>query len=264
MIGFNMQLQMFQIDAFAKRPFQGNPAAVIPLDQWLSDTLMQQIAAENNLSETAFFVRHKDGFHIRWFTPVDEVALCGHATLAAAYVIFTELGYSEDAIKFYSLSGVLHVERTLQGLRLDFPAQPPQLCIAPAPLLAGLSITPVSCYAAEDYIVVFESEDELRRLEVNTEQLKKLDLRGVIATAPAEQFDFVARFFVPKLGITEDPVTGSAYTQLTPYWSERLGKSDFVAYQHSSRGGLLQCQLQGDRVLIAGTAVKFMQGTINL
>lgn len=259
-----MQLPIFQIDAFASQAFQGNPAAVIPLEQWLNDELMQKIAAENNLSETAFFVPCKEGFHIRWFTPVDEVALCGHATLAAAYVLFEELGYKEESIKFYSLSGVLEVGRSDQGFRLDFPAQPPQLAIAPAALLAGLSITPVSCYAAEDFIAVFASEEELQQLEINAEQLKRLDLRGVIATAPSTRFDFAARFFVPKLGITEDPVTGSAYTQLVPYWSERLGKSSFDAYQYSSRGGQLHCQLQGERVLISGSAVKFMQGTIEL
>ena len=262
-----MRLPLYQIDAFANRPFEGNPAAVVPLETWLSDELMQAIAEENNLAETAFFVPIKGGFHIRWFTPNNEVKLCGHATLASAYVLYNCLGHESDTIKFESLSGELLVSKKDEILTLDFPAQKPKSCPAPEALIMGLgkfTKSPVEVLRNEDYLCVLGSEDELARMNPDYNLLNQLDLRGVIVTASSKEYDFVARFFAPKYGIPEDSVTGSAYTQLVPYWAEKLSKKQFKAKQISSRGGELFCELSGDRVFISGKAIKYLEGSIEL
>ncbi len=259
-----MELELYQIDAFATRPFSGNPAAVCPLAHWLPDPVMQAIAMENNLSETAFFVRAGSDFHIRWFTPAAEVDLCGHATLAAACVLYEQLGYSAEQLVFQSRSGPLGVKREGHLYTLDFPVQKPTACPFPAVVLQAFNQVPTQCLKAEDYIVVFEDEESIANIRPNPEQLKRLDLRGVIVTAPASGYDYAVRFFAPKYGIAEDPVTGSAYTQLAPYWSERLNKTEHQAKQLSARGGDVCCRLAGERVLISGAAVLVLKGTLIL
>jgi len=259
-----MKLSVFQIDAFAKQAFEGNPAAVCPLPFWLPEGVMQLIAEENNLSETAFFVATESGFHIRWFTPTVEVDLCGHATLAAAFVLFEYLGFEGDDIAFDSRSGILNVGREGELLVMDFPAQPPEPCETPEEILHAFGVEPVICLKAEDYIVVYELEEDVLTADPKLELLRELDGRGVIITSLSEKYDFVSRFFAPNYGIDEDPVTGSAFTQLAPYWSGQLGRSKLHAKQVSSRGGEVICELKGDRVAIAGTAVKFLQGEIEI
>lgn len=247
-----------------KKNFEGNPAAVLPLEAWLPDEVMQSIAEENNLAETAFFVATDSGFYIRWFTPKDEVKLCGHATLASAYVLFHCLGYEEQAVSFDSLSGELTVTREGECLTLDFPNQMPTPCECPEVLAEGLGIHPLACLANEDYMAVFSSEEEVAAIQPDYRLLEQLDRRGVIVTAPGDRSDFVARFFAPKLDVPEDPVTGSAYTHLTPYWAEKLGKTKLSAIQISPRTGKLQCEVTGDRVLISGSAVKYLEGSITV
>jgi len=259
-----MQLKMYQIDAFTDKVFQGNPAAVCPLETWLDDSVLLSIAQENNLSETAFFIKEKNRFHIRWFTPKAEVRLCGHATLATAYVLFNIMGYSKKRIEFNSQSGILGVDKKNEWLVLDFPAQYPVECTTPPEITEAFKITPVECLRAEYYLVAFQKEKDVADARPDFEKLKKLDNCEVIITAPSSQYDFVSRFFAPNLGIPEDPVTGSAHTHLAPYWSRKLGKKEFTAKQISSRGGELKCRLTEDRVLIAGKAVKYMEGVIEL
>jgi len=259
-----MDLSIYQIDAFSSCVFEGNPAAVCPLDEWLPDETMQSIAEENNLSETAFFVPKDDGFHIRWFTPASEVDLCGHATLGSAYVLFNILGYKNEAIQFDSKSGILVVTKQDDWLTLDFPKQPPVYCETPKEIVEAFNKEPIECMMSEDIIAVFENEIDIESANPDFEQLKKLDSRGVIITAKSMRYDFVARFFAPKYGIPEDPVTGSAYTQLAPYWASKLGKQKFKAKQLSSRGGELYCEILGDRVLISGKATKYMEGKITI
>lgn len=259
-----MKLSLYQIDAFASKLFEGNPAAVCPLDEWLPDKTMQCIAEENNLSETAFFVPKDSGFHIRWFTPKGEVDLCGHATLATAYVLFDMLGYQRDTVEFESRSGLLLVARKNEQLVMDFPAQPPVLCDMPKEIEKAFDRTPIECLKSEDYLVVFGNEIDVESAKPDMGQLVKLDLRGVIITAKSSRYDFIARFFAPKYGIPEDPVTGSAYTQLAPYWAAKIGSKRFRAKQVSSRGGELVCEIANDRVLISGQAVKFFEGKINI
>jgi len=259
-----LELNLYQIDAFTDMPFEGNPAAVIPLETWLPDNTMQSIAEENNLSETAFFIPTSKGFHIRWFTPETEVDLCGHATLAAAYVLFNILGYNKDRIAFDSKSGTLTVLQNGDFLVMDLPAQSPISCNVPDEIAKAFGKVPIECLRSEDYIVVFETESDILSIKPDIDYLKKLDLRGVIVTARSKQYDFVSRFFAPKYGIDEDPVTGSAHTQLIPYWARKLGKTKMNAKQISSRGGELVCELRSDRVLISGKAVKFFEGKIEL
>lgn len=259
-----MKLPIYQIDTFAEKPFEGNPAAIIPLDNWLPDETMQAIAEENNLSETAFFVAENNGFYIRWFTPDKEVKLCGHATLASAYVLFELLGYERDIILFDSLSGLLTVTKSDGLFALDFPLQEPVECEIPDELVKGLGQAPQACYKNEDFLAVFADEKQVANISPNHDYLEKLDLRGVIVTAPSIEHDFVARFFAPKYGIPEDPVTGSAYTQLAPYWSGRTGKTRLAAKQISPRGGKLTCEIKDERVIIAGQAIKYMEGTIEI
>ncbi len=257
-----IRLPIFQIDAFTDRPFAGNPAAVCPLESWLPEKVMQAIAAENNLSETAFFVPAGEGFHIRWFTPIKEVSLCGHATLASAWCIFNELGYKKDEIAFQSGAGPLSVRSDNGLIIMDFPANPPRPCEPPQGLLDAFKSAPVECRRAMDYMLVFADEADIRGARPELELIKKLNLRGVIITAPSEKHDFICRFFAPGAGIDEDPVTGSAFTQLAPYWAEKTGRKKFTSRQVSARGGEVISEVRGDRVLIAGRAVKYMEGVI--
>lgn len=259
-----MKLKIYQVDAFASRVFAGNPAAVCCLDSWLSDKLMQAIAAENNLSETAFLVPEGDSFSIRWFTPATEVDLCGHATLASAFVLFEFEDYEGDKIDFDSKSGRLSVSRDDDMLVLDFPAQPPEPCEIPQEISAAFGVAPAECLKSADLIVIFDSANEVRTASPDIGKLRALDSRGVIISAAADDCDFVARFFGPNVGIDEDPVTGSAYTQLVPYWAGKTGKTRFHAKQVSGRGGELVCELKGDRVQIGGRAVKYLEGVIEI
>ncbi|PCJ14886.1 MAG: isomerase [Gammaproteobacteria bacterium] len=259
-----MKLPIYQIDAFANRRFEGNPAAVVPLQAWLSTEVMQSIAQENNLSETVFFVPQDRGYEIRWFTPNQEVKLCGHATLAAAFVLFNVLDYRDDVIEFDSLSGRLTVSKAGDLLTLDFPAQVPEPCELPDALQQALGGQVRACFGNEDYLVVFENEADVAALNPDYSLLQQLQLRGVIVTAPSSNYDFVSRFFAPKYGIPEDPVTGSAFTQLAPYWAERLQKNNLSAKQISPRGGQVMCELVHDRVLISGRGVQYLEGSIEI
>ena len=259
-----MELTLYQIDAFTDKVFKGNPAAVCPLDGWLSDTDMQAIAAENNLSETAFYVPSGVGFHLRWFTPKAEVDLCGHATLATAFVIFNFSVYANDTVKFDTRSGELVVSRSGDWLVMDFPSQPGRPCAIPPLLIEGLGKMPLEVLASEDYMAVFENEADVAALEPNFDSLSKLDLRGVMATAKGDKLDFVSRFFAPRYGINEDPVTGSAHCALTPYWANRLEKTKLRAMQISERTGYIECELKGSRVFLSGKAVTYMEGKIKL
>lgn len=265
-----MKLKIYQIDTFTESVFGGNPAAVVPLDDWLPDSVMQSIAAENNLSETVFFIPNttstssQQRYEIRWFTPTIEVDLCGHATLATAYVLYNCLDYSLDEVVFNSRSGELGVKYKDGLYTLDFPAQIPSACEIPKALEDGLGVDIQDCYSFSDYVVVVENETDLLSIKPNFSALSQLDLRGVIVTAPSNYCDFVARFFAPNAGILEDPVTGSAYTQLTPYWSKRLNKTQLSAQQLSQRKGHLYCEDKGERVLISGKAVKYLEGEIEI
>jgi len=259
-----MKIPFYQVDAFASKVFQGNPAAVCPLDSWLDDELMQKIAMENNLAETVFFVPYDNGFEIRWFTPTTEVNLCGHATLAAAYVIWTYLDYTQECISFNSKSGVLNVKKNEEMIEMDFPSEPAVSCPTPKAILEAFNEIPLEVLKSVDYIVVFKKGTDLTKIDVNLNALKKLDLRGVCITTLDDKYDFVSRFFAPNYGIDEDHVTGSAYTQLTPYWHEKLGKSSFTSKQLSSRGGELNCSIKSDRVLISGSAVCCIVGELIL
>ena len=259
-----MILKIYQIDAFAKQSFEGNPAAVVPLDNWIPDKIMQYIAEENNLSETAFFVCDGKDYHIRWFTPKKEVDLCGHATLASAFVIYEILKKKIDEIKFKSLSGPLYVSRDGKLLRMNFPSQKPKKCGSPKILLEALDKKPKFCYSSEDYIAVYNTEDEIFQIAPDFEKLKRLDLRGLVVTAPGREYDFVSRAFFPKYGILEDPVTGSAYTQLVPYWSTVFEKTELKARQVSKRGGDIFCEYKNNRVFISGFANLYLSGEIDV
>jgi PhzF family phenazine biosynthesis protein len=258
------RVSIYQIDAFTDRVFSGNPAAVCPLDTWLEDSLMQTIAQENNLSETAFMVPEKTGYHIRWFTPTAEVDLCGHGTLATAFVLFEILDIPGDRILFHSRSGRLTVEKDGDLLAMDFPSQSPVPCEVPDILKDAFHKAPSEILCSEDYFVVFPNEEDIKTLDPDMEKLAQLDLRGVIVTAAGKETDFVSRFFAPKLGIPEDPVTGSAHCALIPYWSDRLDKKELHARQLSARGGEIFCKDREERVVIAGRAVKYMEGTISI
>lgn len=259
-----MRIPIYQVDAFSKCLFAGNPAAVCPLESWLPDAQMQRIAAENNLAETAFFVRNGGRFALRWFTPAVEVDLCGHATLASAYIVLTKLGWNEQAVRFDTKSGELVVTRDGDLLSMDFPARPPVPCDMHPDLLPALGGTPELVLAARDYLVIYRSEGEVRALAPDLERLKAIDRFAVIVTAPGDRADFVSRFFAPAKGVPEDPVTGSAHCTLIPYWSERLGKTVLHALQVSQRGGELWCESKGDRVKMSGHAVCFLEGSISL
>jgi len=259
-----MKLSLYQIDAFANKVFEGNPAAVIPLEDWLPAKTMQLIASENNLSETAFFCPSDNNYEIRWFTPNGEIELCGHATLASAYVLFNILNYKTEEIEFNSLSGRLTVKKVNDLFRLDFPSQNPIKCKTPRLLTEGLGRESNNCYKNEDYLVVFETENEIANINPDFNKLKMLDSRGVIITAPGLNYDFVSRAFFPKYGVLEDPVTGSAHTKLIPYWAEKFGRSKLIAKQVSKRGGELFCENHKNRVYISGHAKLYMKGEIEI
>jgi PhzF family phenazine biosynthesis protein len=258
-----MNVPIYQVDAFAGKLFAGNPAAICPLDSWLPDATLQSIAAENNLAETAYYVRNNGGFHIRWFTPGVEVDLCGHATLAAAHVIL-ELRKegAQQRVSFDSKSGELIVTRENDLYALDFPARPPSETPFDKNLFDALGAEPKLVLGARDYLCVFETEAQVRALKPNMEKLAAIDRFATIVTAPGTDCDFVSRFFAPAKGVPEDPVTGSAHCTLIPYWAGRLGKTKLFARQVSRRGGELWCEHRGDRVTIAGRAVKYLEGTI--
>lgn len=259
--------KIYQVDAFASKVFEGNPAAVCPLEAWLDDALMQRMGQENNLSETAFFVPStRDGydFDLRWFTPTEEVDLCGHATLATAYIIFNKLDFAGDVIRFHSASGLLSVARAGDLLTLDFPAWPLEKTHDHPAIADALQVTPVEIYKSYDWVVVLESAQAVQQLTPDFAAMKLLDARGLIVTAPADAnsgFDFVSRAFFPKLGIEEDPVTGSAHCALTPYWAKRLGKTTLKAEQGGARKGQLTCELAaGGRIRISGQAQLYLEG----
>lgn len=261
-----MRIPIYQVDAFASELFSGNPAAVCILDEWLDDARLQGVAAENNLSETAFLLKCDEEFQIRWFTPITEVALCGHATLASASVIFNCLEWPENIVCFQSLrSGALSVTRNGELLEMDFPARPPSEQSVPKRLAEALSHTPVEVLGtAEDLLVVLEDERAVRELRPDFSLLMQIERRGTIVSAPGDRYDFVSRFFAPHVGIQEDPVTGSAHCVLIPYWAKRLGKRRLQARQVSERGGELFCEDRDDRVTIAGKAVLYLQGIITI
>lgn len=260
-----MRQALYQVDAFTREVFRGNPAAICPLEGWLPEATMQSIATENNLSETAFFVREGNGYRLRWFTPAVEVDLCGHATLASAWVLFNKLGHADDSVTFHTLSGKLEVARQGDLLVMDFPARPAKPVEPCVGLLEALGGAPEAVLAARDHLVVYASAAEVRELQPDMARLQGTDSYAAIATAPGEgDYDCVSRFFAPTQGVPEDPVTGSAHCTIVPYWAERLGKSTIRAYQASSRGGELMCELQGDRAAIAGNCAFYMQGTIEI
>ena len=256
--------ELYQVDAFSPELFKGNPAAVCILESWLPDGLMQAIAGENNLSETAFAVAVKDGYEIRWFTPVIEVALCGHATLATAHVLFTTREQQADHLRFYSRErGVLNVSREGDWLVLDFPADPPKPVPMPGGMREAMGAEPLECLqGSTDYLLVYPNQEAIDALSPDFTRLRGLEARGVIASAPGREVDFVSRFFAPQSGVDEDPVTGSAHTLLTPFWAGRLGNDSLSAQQRSRRGGVLKCEIRGDRVRIAGQAVTYMKAEI--
>jgi PhzF family phenazine biosynthesis protein len=260
-----VKIRLYQIDAFTDKVFGGNPAAVCPLDQWLPDGLMQQIAMENNLAETAFFTSGNGRFYIRWFTPEIEVDLCGHATLAAAFVIFNIETFPGSVIEFDSRSGLLRVSKKGDLLTLDFPADPPLACPAPEGLLEGMGSQPIEIFKGKtDYMLVYSSAEEIERLKPNMLRISEVAARGIITTAPGIDVDFVSRFFAPQSGIFEDPVTGSAHTTLAPYWAKRLGRMELSATQLSKRRGSLRCRVTGNRVEISGQARAYMAGEIEI
>jgi PhzF family phenazine biosynthesis protein len=251
---------IYIVDAFTSSLFGGNPAAVCPLDEWLPDYLMQKLAAENNLSETAFFVKEGKEFQIRWFTPEFEIDLCGHATLASAYVIFNHLNHASDVIRFNCNSGVLVVHKKDDKIELDFPSRMPEKTNTPEELLQGVNIAPSKVLKARDYFLVYDDEKYVRQIVPNFTFLNQLDCIGIIITAPGREADFVSRFFVPNSVIGEDPVTGSAHCSLIPYWAKELDKTVLTARQVSAREGHLLCEDKGDRVTMAGNAVLYMKG----
>lgn len=259
-----MKLPLYQVDAFTSRLFAGNPAAVVLLDEWLPDSVLAAIAAENNLAETAFVIPRPDAAPLRWFTPAVEVDLCGHATLAAAHVLFQYRFPSLNRLIFSTRSGDLIVMRDGELLAMDFPARPGKPVEVTDSLVSALGGRPREAFLARDLLAIFNSESEVRGLEPDLQRIATLDAFAVIVSAPGDVVDFVSRFFAPRAGIPEDPVTGSAHCTLVPYWADRLGKSKLIAKQVSPRGGDLLCELRGDRVVIAGRAVEYLRGEITV
>lgn len=260
-----MPVARFHVDAFAARPFEGNPAAVCLLNRWLDDDRLLQVAAENNLSETAFFVPRNGHYELRWFTPRSEVKLCGHATLASAFVVLNILDPGRDSVRSETReSGPLTVSRSGNLLSMDFPTLAPWTCSTPpAALIEGLGNTPTEVLQVEDnYFAVYESEEEVRRVSPDFRLLEKLHPAGVAITAPGENVDFVSRYFAPSYGIPEDPVTGSTHSSLTPYWVQRLGKKHLHARQISQRSGEIWCEMRGERVALRGNAVLVLRGEL--
>lgn len=259
-----MKLPIYQVDAFTSEVFRGNPAAVCPLEEWIDDAKMQAIAAENNLSETAFFAREADHYKLRWFTPACEVDLCGHATLASAFVFMSKLEPTQSSIQFQTRSGRLVVQREGELLAMDLPALPPRTAPAiPADLRNGLNPAPKALWQVKDnYFAIYENEEEILSVKPNSALLEKLHPFGVCITAPGKSSDFVSRYFAPSYRIQEDPVTGSTHCSLTPYWSQRLNKQKLHAFQVSARRGELWCEMAGDRVVVKGKAALYLEGSI--
>lgn len=251
----------YQVNAFTNSIFGGNPAAVCPLTNWLPTEQMQQLAKENNLSETAFFVQDGDIFHIRWFTPEVEMDLAGHPTLATAFIIFNYLNYPKNDIEFHSNSGPLYVSKKENGLlEMNFPSRMPELCDQPLALIQGIGHQPFTMLKSRDYVLVYHTQKEVANLKPDFTWLNKVEVMGIIATAPGDDCDFVSRFFVPNSVIGEDPVTGSAHATLIPYWAKELGKTNMIAKQISERGGLLYCEDKGERVTISGESILYLKG----
>jgi PhzF family phenazine biosynthesis protein len=259
-----MNIPYYHVDAFAGRLFAGNPAGVCILEKWLPEAVMQSIATENNLSETAFVVPCPGGFHLRWFTPQVEIDLCGHATLATSHVLSRHCGHNESELRFQTRSGWLTVARDGERLTLDFPARPALPCSPPEDLAAALGAIPAAVLKARDYLAVFESDEQVRLLKPDMAAVMRLGESRLIVTAPGRDCDFVSRFFAPQLGIPEDPVTGSAHCTLIPYWASRLGRKEMLAWQVSARGGELFCQERGERVGIAGRALTYLSGLLHI
>lgn len=257
-----MRIAIYQVDAFTRRRFAGNPAAVMLFETYPADAVMQAIAAENNLAETAFLVPHAGDYRIRWFTPSVEVPLCGHATLASAAVVMEKLEPQREAVVFHSISGPLPVRRTPAGYVMDFPARMSEAIVAPPQLVAALGIAPVEVHANEfNYMALLPSAEAVRELTPDLAVIATLDRSGVIVTAAGhDPYDFTSRYFAPAKGIPEDPVTGGAHCMLVPYWAEKLGRSEFRAYQASRRGGEIVCRLKGSRVELEGACVLYMEG----
>ena len=262
-----MIIDIFQIDAFTDQLFGGNPAAVCPLKQWLPGATLLNIAKENNLAETAYFIhKHDNVFHLRWFTPEIEIDLCGHATLASAFVILNCLDYHFDSVVFQTMSGELKVSKNGAFLEMDFPSRPPSKAKLPEIISKSLSVQPIEVYKARDYLLVYDTENDIENLKVSASVLEQIDLSpgGIIVTAKGNASDFVSRFFTPGASVFEDPVTGSAHCTLVPFWADILEKNDLHALQISERKGKLFCKLSDNRVFIKGTAVKYLQGTIDI
>jgi PhzF family phenazine biosynthesis protein len=260
-----MKIPIYQVDAFSAKTFGGNPAAVCLLQAWIDDDAMQTIAAENNVAVTAYIVpAGEDGYDVRWFTPAVELTLCGHGTLASAYVVFNRLKPGAQAVTFGSGSGPLHVSLRDGRIELDFPERPTTPCAPPAGIVEALGAAPTQTLRGSALVAVFDMESEVRSLAPDMAALARIDPHGVIVTAPGSDVDFVSRFFAPNLGVPEDPATGSAHCTLTPYWSARLGKRSLRARQVSARVGELWCEMAGDRVHMAGYAAPFLEGTIEI
>jgi len=259
-----MELSIYQVDAFTDRLFAGNPAAVCPLDAWLPDAAMQAIAAENNLSETAFFVPRGEEYDLRWFTPTVETDLCGHATQASGFVVMNRLAPQRPSVRFHTRSGPLTVTRQGDMFAIDLPAQPPEPCTMPPKFVAALGRKPAQILGAKKYLALYDSAADVAALAPDTAAMMDIDRDGVIVSAPGSDCDFVSRYFAPHAGIPEDPVTGSAHCTLLPYWAKRLGKTRLHARQISRRGGELFCELRGDRVVIAGRAALYLEGRIHV
>ena len=263
----NMEIDIYQIDAFTNQLFGGNPAAVCPLENWLDDHLLLKIAQENNLAETAYFTPIRDHlFHLRWFTPEIEMDLCGHATLATAHVIFHVLNSHYDEIQFKTLSGLLTVKRKDGQIELDFPSRPPKRDVLPKIIAESLNLRPLEVWKARDYLLVYDNQEQIENIQIDMSLINKINIDpgGIILTAPgsAKDVDFVSRFFTPQASIFEDPVTGSAHCTLVPFWFERMNKKTFKAQQLSPRGGELKCELEGNRVRIRGDSVLYLKGEI--
>jgi len=258
------RIKLYQVDAFTDKLFKGNPAAVCILDQWIDEDLMQNIAAENNLSETAFVLKKNNRYEIRWFTPEAEVDLCGHATLATAHVLYEHFALDQSTIQFYShRSGNLFVSQNDDTLSLDFPTDESEMVETPVDLIDAFGLKPIESYRGKtDYALMFPDQDFIEKCEPDFNILKRSNVRGVMITAPGKEVDFVSRFFAPGVGIDEDPVTGSAHTTLTRIWGMKLGKNVLRAKQLSKRGGQLICEYKGDRTIISGKAVTYLVGEI--
>ena len=261
-----MRTHIFQVDAFTTRRFSGNPAAVIPMDRFLADSVLQAIAQENNLSETAFLVRENGDYRLRWFTPLAEVPLCGHATLASAAVVMERLEPARNEVVFHTRSGPLTVKRAEAGYVMDFPSKPPERVAVPPGFADALGVVPSEVFANDfNYMAVLHSAEAVRELAPDLAAIARLDRPGICVTAPGDDgYDFVSRYFVPAKGVPEDPVTGSTHCMLTPYWADRLGKTELRAFQASRRGGEIACRLVGDRVELQGSCVFYLEGEVEI